>query len=1129
MKRSFIAAVILAMTAACIAQDVNAIVNVEGSALIKGQSGANAGDYEGAITAKMSEINSKQAELLAAQRQLAILSEFLDNFDTKTSDITAARQQLRSADVTLADINNKNLIKTTIQLGIVTCNEVADKINIGKTAANALITHGLRNAVGKVALETLQSGADNARKKAMGLDDETLCSPRNVKIKAVSDAARATFPNLGLVQETLALDGYAVASACLKQTGKVILPTGPGVIYYKNGMVRTAIATALGTLDALSTEAATAKTDADLDLPLAQAEVSHLEEELATLIAALDDLKAQQLLEEGAARLAANQSAVSPPVHQPIPPQEENEPIPDYQTRVRNAAIARWNAEAPITAITNCQAQIEARQTSIDTGVSVYLTTPRIAGFISTFYGDTLDANTTASYNDSISSCAAIQQWVTDVTPTGPALPGLIVHVEALTDLYNTLFNLQNQTRSLKTLLEESGYSDTPENYYSSGWSNIPGMGQAPAEDLAVSLGQYLTQLPVSLVNAQTLADKLADAVVTWSGGIASVSADLDGNLSAAEGALAVLIAQGLAWENALASSSGLVLGPLEPILNIPQNPPIGRLGYFSQTPEDFTLVVGHAFSMATYKTSLLAALATPGSAGLTAARALQSKYEALVTANPAFKDAYDSAWHGYQAAFARVQAYEGGGSLHRLLVYDDWTNAATYSSEAHPIDASAVSNQLARYHALLNTSEAVRLTGLTGEPTVGGETQDQILHWNGLPNMRDLPDPGLDAPTNYLPHRITAMKAVIIEEVPSWFSMAEADFIARFNAVMDQLWDLSDEAFLADDGSYSVVTGLRNDELAPLQSAYYAAHPAPTITVQPASSIAPITAGSTAQLSVTATSDLLTYQWSMASDFGGLYTDIEGATSNTVTTPALSATCWFRVVIRNPGGTVSSDPARIEVSGGGATNLVFTTASSASARVGVSFLWMFATSLSSQISINPMATLPPGVSALNGKLEGIPTTAGTWDILVMASLPGPPGPENQPIQQTFHLTIIPWDADGDGIPDTWEQEHCGNITNGNPHAVCSNGINTVLEAYLAGFDPNDEEAGFGITGYRPGTNNILDWNAVSGRVYSVYWTTNLLSGFQCLESNIPWTKSGFTNATLSPCGYYKINVGIMP
>jgi hypothetical protein len=116
-------------------------------------------------------------------------------------------------------------------------------------------------------------------------------------------------------------------------------------------------------------------------------------------------------------------------------------------------------------------------------------------------------------------------------------------------------------------------------------------------------------------------------------------------------------------------------------------------------------------------------------------------------------------------------------------------------------------------------------------------------------------------------------------------------------------------------------------------------------------------------------------------------------------------------------------------------------------------------------------------------------------------------------------------DSDTDGIPDSWALQYFGGITNAIPNAICSNGINTVREAYLAGLNPNNKDARFGITEHKPGINGTLGWNAVSGRVYSVYWTTNLMTGFQCLESNIPWTRGSFTNSAAVPCGYYKIDV----
>jgi len=114
-------------------------------------------------------------------------------------------------------------------------------------------------------------------------------------------------------------------------------------------------------------------------------------------------------------------------------------------------------------------------------------------------------------------------------------------------------------------------------------------------------------------------------------------------------------------------------------------------------------------------------------------------------------------------------------------------------------------------------------------------------------------------------------------------------------------------------------------------------------------------------------------------------------------------------------------------------------------------------------------------------------------------------------------------DYDEDGLPNDWEALYYGNIINGVTNALCANGLNTVLEAFIAGLVPTDTDAFFEFSGL----SNELWWDSVSGRVYSVWWTSNLLSGFQSLESNIPWTGNIFTDTTYNAedKGFYKIDV----
>ncbi|NOU35580.1 MAG: leucine-rich repeat domain-containing protein [Kiritimatiellaceae bacterium] len=114
-------------------------------------------------------------------------------------------------------------------------------------------------------------------------------------------------------------------------------------------------------------------------------------------------------------------------------------------------------------------------------------------------------------------------------------------------------------------------------------------------------------------------------------------------------------------------------------------------------------------------------------------------------------------------------------------------------------------------------------------------------------------------------------------------------------------------------------------------------------------------------------------------------------------------------------------------------------------------------------------------------------------------------------------------DADTDGIPDAWEQQYFGGITNANPVSICSNGINTVIEAYVAGLNPNDPQSVLRISASFSG--EVIGWNAASGRVYSVYWTTNLMNGFQSLATNILWTQGNYTNSNITSRGYYRVNV----
>ncbi|VGO15091.1 hypothetical protein PDESU_03671 [Pontiella desulfatans] len=120
-------------------------------------------------------------------------------------------------------------------------------------------------------------------------------------------------------------------------------------------------------------------------------------------------------------------------------------------------------------------------------------------------------------------------------------------------------------------------------------------------------------------------------------------------------------------------------------------------------------------------------------------------------------------------------------------------------------------------------------------------------------------------------------------------------------------------------------------------------------------------------------------------------------------------------------------------------------------------------------------------------------------------------------------------DSDTDGLPDSWETLYFGGSTNANPAATAANGINTVLETYIAGINPTNPAALFWISDFSSLTSETtLQWQNVSGRIYTVYWTSNLLSGFQTLGTN---NTGIFTDSVHSAGseGFYKIDVGLAP
>jgi hypothetical protein len=109
------------------------------------------------------------------------------------------------------------------------------------------------------------------------------------------------------------------------------------------------------------------------------------------------------------------------------------------------------------------------------------------------------------------------------------------------------------------------------------------------------------------------------------------------------------------------------------------------------------------------------------------------------------------------------------------------------------------------------------------------------------------------------------------------------------------------------------------------------------------------------------------------------------------------------------------------------------------------------------------------------------------------------------------------------GTPYAWLAGY--GLTNYDTDAVADQDLDGLKawQEYIAGTVPTNPASTFKAV---QASRNTISWSPVSGRVYSVYWSTNLVKGFQALETNILYPRGSYTNATPDPrVNHYQIKV----
>ena len=120
-------------------------------------------------------------------------------------------------------------------------------------------------------------------------------------------------------------------------------------------------------------------------------------------------------------------------------------------------------------------------------------------------------------------------------------------------------------------------------------------------------------------------------------------------------------------------------------------------------------------------------------------------------------------------------------------------------------------------------------------------------------------------------------------------------------------------------------------------------------------------------------------------------------------------------------------------------------------------------------------------------------------------------------------------DFDSDGLPDSWEYRYGSSLTNFSEYNNRDGDIHTDYEEYITGMDPTNAASFLHLTQFEPedGTGVVIEWNAVSNRLYRVSWSSGVTNTFTFFPGDIEYPQSSYTDTVhqVDDQCFYKIDV----